>query len=177
MKTFSIFDAKSGDNDHVGVFGGLEEFLSTEEFQERLRIEKYRVDRTGVPLSLALFFLKDELTRGAKKRHEFFVCIKKRTRETDIRGWMNSKVFGLLLFNTDSRGAERCVELLTRDWGHNYFDTLTRTYPDPLFHEILEQPPMKSSGFLSINSPRESGWPFLKETFPKVVKYGSPVGV
>jgi hypothetical protein len=41
----------------------LEGVLPREEFLERLRLEKRRVDRIGNPLSMALFFLKDELLR------------------------------------------------------------------------------------------------------------------
>jgi hypothetical protein len=155
VKPVFIFDTKGRDNNQAGVNGVLGGFLSTKEFQERLRIEKCRVDRNGVPLSLALFLLKDELTRSTRKLHEFIVSIKKKTREADIRGWINSEVLGLLLFNTDRHGADRCVELLTEDWGHCYCDTITRTYPDPLFHKI-EEWPIKVPEFLPIKPPRRA---------------------
>jgi len=133
-------EVESKNTDPLSSVGALVGFLPAEEFRKKLRIEKCRVERSGIPLSLALFFLKDELTQDSKIQHRFFVSIKKRIRETDIIGWVNSEAIGLILFNTGGQGAERCVELLTTYWQHRYCDTLTRSYPDSLFNEILERP-------------------------------------
>jgi hypothetical protein len=45
----------------------LEGIMAQEEFLDRLRFEKRRVDRSGTPLSMALFFLKEELLKDARK--------------------------------------------------------------------------------------------------------------
>jgi hypothetical protein len=49
----------------------LERVLPQDEFLERLRSEKRRVDRSRAPLSLALFVLGEELIRDAKKLRGF----------------------------------------------------------------------------------------------------------
>ena len=90
----------------------LEGVLPQEEFLERLRLEKRRVDRVGNPLSMALFFLKDELLADVKKLREFLVSIKRDTRETDLKGWVKRNIFGLLMLDTDGPRARKCVELL-----------------------------------------------------------------
>ena len=117
----------------------LEGVLPQEEFLERLRFEKRRVDRSGNPLSMALFFLKEELLADARKLREFLVSIKRDTRETDLKGWVNGSIFGLLMLDTDDSGAHKCVELLVNGRTKTVCDVLTGTYPDRLFDEILEK--------------------------------------
>jgi exopolysaccharide biosynthesis polyprenyl glycosylphosphotransferase len=117
----------------------LEGVLPQEEFLERLRFEKRRVDRFGNPLSMALFFLKEELLADAKKLREFLVSIKRDTRETDLKGWVKRNIFGLLMLDTDGSGAHKCMELLVNGRTKTVCDVLTGTYPDRLFSEILEK--------------------------------------
>jgi lipopolysaccharide/colanic/teichoic acid biosynthesis glycosyltransferase len=117
----------------------LEGVLPQEEFLERLRFEKRRVDRSGNPLSMALFFLKEELLADARKLREFLVSIKRDTRETDLKGWVNGSIFGLLMLDTDGSGSHQCVEPLVNGQTKTGCDVLTGTYPDRLFDEILEK--------------------------------------
>ena len=117
----------------------LEGVLPQEEFLERLRLEKRRVDRVGNPLSMTLFFLKDELLADVKKLREFLVSIKRDTRETDLKGWVKRNIFGLLMLDTDGPRAQKCVELLVNGRTKTVCDFLTVTYPDRLFQEILEK--------------------------------------
>ena len=117
----------------------LEGVLPQEEFLERLRFEKLRVDRSGNPLSMALFFLKEELLADARKLREFLVSIKRDTRETDLKGWVSGNIFGLLMLDTDGPGSHKCVEPLVNGQTKTGCDVLTGTYPDRLFSEILEK--------------------------------------
>jgi lipopolysaccharide/colanic/teichoic acid biosynthesis glycosyltransferase len=117
----------------------LEGVLPQEEFLERLRFEKRRADRSGNPLSMALFFLKKELLADAKKLREFLVSIKRDIRETDLKGWVNETIFGLLMLDTDDLGAHKCVALLVNGRTKTVCDVQTGTYPDRLFDEILEK--------------------------------------
>ena len=117
----------------------LEGVLPQEEFLERLRFEKLRVDRSGNPLSMALFFLKEELLADARKLREFLVSIKRDTRETDLKGWVNGNIFGLLMLDTGESGAHECVEPLINGQTKTGCEVLTGTYPDRLFSEILEK--------------------------------------
>ncbi len=117
----------------------LEGVLPREEFLERLRFEKSRVDRSGNPLSMTLFYLKEELLADVRKLREFLVSIKRDTRETDLKGWVKRNVFGLLMLDTDGPQAKKCVELLVNDRTKTACDFLTVAYPDRLFHELLEK--------------------------------------
>ena len=117
----------------------LEGVLPQEEFLEQLRFEKRRADRSGNPLSMALFFLKEELLADAGKLREFLVSIKRDTRETDLKGWVNGIIFGLLMLDTGDSGAHECVEPLINGQTKTGCDVLTGTYPDRLFDEILEK--------------------------------------
>jgi lipopolysaccharide/colanic/teichoic acid biosynthesis glycosyltransferase len=117
----------------------LEGILPREEFLERLRFEKRRVDRSGTPLSMALFFLKDESLKDTRKLREFLVSIKRDTRETDLKGWVNGSILGLLMLDTSGPGAQKCVEPLVSGRNSHVCDMLTGTYPDQLFNEILEK--------------------------------------
>ena len=117
----------------------LEGVLPQEEFIGRLDFEKRRVDRSGNPLSLALFFLKEELPADSGRLRQFLVSIKRDTRETDLKGWVKGNIFGLLMPDTDDAGARRCVELLVNNRTKPVCNVLTGTYPDRLFEEILEK--------------------------------------
>jgi lipopolysaccharide/colanic/teichoic acid biosynthesis glycosyltransferase len=117
----------------------LEGVLPQEEFLERLRFEKRRADRSGNPLSMALLFLKEELLADARKLREFLVSTMRDTRETDLKGWVNRNIFGLLMLDTDDSGAHKCVGLLVSGGTKPVCNVLTGTYPDRLFDEILEK--------------------------------------
>jgi lipopolysaccharide/colanic/teichoic acid biosynthesis glycosyltransferase len=117
----------------------MEGILTKGEFLEQMRFEKRRVDRSQAPLSMALFVIGDELLRDAKKLRGFLVNLKRGTRETDIKGWVNSRTLGLLLPDTDGPGAERCVALLNNGPPHQACAVVTGTYPDQLFQGVLEQ--------------------------------------
>ena len=117
----------------------LKGILPQEEFVERIRFERRLVARSGAPLSLALFFLKEELLADIKKLRELLASIKRDTRETDLKGWVNGSIFGLLMLDTDSSGSHKCVEPLVNGQAKAVGDDLTGTYPDRLFDEILKK--------------------------------------
>jgi len=117
----------------------LEGILPKEEFLERLRFEKRRVDRSKVPLSMALLELSEDLIQDTRKQRELLVYLKSKTRETDIKGWVNRRILGLLLLDTDGPGARCCVKLLENGRSGSIFKIYSGTYPDQLFQEILDQ--------------------------------------
>ena len=65
------------------------------------------MDRVGNPLSMTLFFLKDELLADVKKLREFLVSVQRNTRETDLKGWVKRNIFGLLMLDTDGPRAQK----------------------------------------------------------------------
>jgi hypothetical protein len=125
----------------------LERVLPQDEFLERLRSEKRRVDRSRAPLSLSLFVLGEELLRDAKKLRGFLVNVKQGTRETDIKGWVSHQILGLLLPDTDGPGAKRCLELLTNSRQEQICTVVTGTYPDQFLEWVLQQTQDQSKMF------------------------------
>ena len=134
---FGVLTGQAEGTSAVPLF--IKGVLAREEFIERLRFEKLRVDRSGNPLSIALFFLKERLLADARKLREFLVSIKRDTRETDLKGWVNGSIFGLLMLDTDSSGSHKCVEPLINGQAKAVGDVLTGTYPGRLFDEILKR--------------------------------------
>ncbi|MBI5584196.1 MAG: sugar transferase [Deltaproteobacteria bacterium] len=151
--------------------------LTKEEFLKQLGFEKRRVDRSQAPLAIALFFLKGDLMGNLKKIREFLVHIKQSTRETDIKGWVTPKVLALLMPDTDASGAQRCLELLTQGRSLPFCSILTRSYPDQLFHEILDQN-RGASGIFSLDPFEETVFNQAQLTFKRILDiFGAVVGL
>jgi exopolysaccharide biosynthesis polyprenyl glycosylphosphotransferase len=117
-----------------------ERTLSRSHFLERLRIEKLRTDRSKTPLSMILFDFSQEETRGNGLFVREFLCrLMKTTREIDIKGWVAPDTIGLLLLDTDQKGAHRCAEKILNGNGNGFSSVITATYPDDIFQRLLDQ--------------------------------------
>ena len=106
-------------------------------FLDRLRIEKRRADRSKSLLSIALLSLQKEMVNGDKAIEELLNLLQKNSRETDIKGWVDHHVIGLILPDTDERGARQFAEKITQCNGHIELSIITGTYPDHLFQKLL----------------------------------------
>jgi exopolysaccharide biosynthesis polyprenyl glycosylphosphotransferase len=115
----------------------MKNILSKSEFIDRLRIEKRRADRSKSPLSIALLSLQKSERSDDTPVREFLKTLQKNTRETDIKGWVDHESIGLILPDTDERGAQRYVEKITNGNGHIEVSVITGTYPDQLFQKLL----------------------------------------
>jgi exopolysaccharide biosynthesis polyprenyl glycosylphosphotransferase len=63
----------------------------------------------------------------------------KTTREIDIKGWVAPDTIGLLLLDTDQKGAHRCAEKILNGNGNGFSSVITATYPDDIFQRLLDQ--------------------------------------
>jgi hypothetical protein len=113
-------------------------FLSSTEFMDQLRKEKCRADRLQSPLSMALFNLDESSKKQRKHLKLFMDLLRNKTRETDVKGWINTKAIGLILADTDRSGLDRCVELISQGNGHLNYTIAKATYPDTLFEDLLK---------------------------------------
>ena len=111
--------------------------LPKNHFLTRLRIEKRRVDRSKAPLSVVLFSFQDRNVENNTKTQEFLKSLQKNTRETDIKGWLENDVLGLILPDTDGEGAAKYIEKIRNGNGGSAFSVVTGTYPDDLFRKLL----------------------------------------
>lgn len=115
----------------------MHHLLLKSEFLNCLRVEKRRVDRSKTLLSLALFYFpKDEEKEGTTIQ-KFVASLNRNTRESDIKGWVDRDVIGLILPDTDENGVKRCVKKITEDNGGFNYSVATGTYPDHLFVKLL----------------------------------------
>jgi exopolysaccharide biosynthesis polyprenyl glycosylphosphotransferase len=88
---------------------------------------------------------------------EFVVSLDKRTRESDIKGWVDRDVIGLILPDTDENGVKHFLKKIAeRNGGFNY-SVATGTYPDHLFVKLLFEEEGSPDFFpLDLDRPMES---------------------
>jgi exopolysaccharide biosynthesis polyprenyl glycosylphosphotransferase len=121
--------------------------LPKDHFLTRLRIEKRRVDRSKAPLSIVLFSFQDRNVENNIKTQEFLKSLQKNTRETDIKGWLENDVLGLILPDTDGRGVQKYIEKIRNGNGSLAYSVVAGTYPDDLFHRLLAEEPSQPDLF------------------------------
>ena len=121
--------------------------LPKNHFLTRLRIEKRRVDRSKAPLSIVLLSFQDRNVEDNIKAQDFLKSLQKNTRETDIMGWLENDVLGLILPDTDGRGVQKYIEKIRNGNGGSAFSVATGTYPDDLFHKLLADEPSQPDLF------------------------------
>ncbi len=115
----------------------MQNLLLKSEFLNRLRIEKRRADRSKAYLSLVLFYLQEKEEKGRDTLQKFIALLHKNTRESDIKGWVEPDVIGLILPDTDENGVKRCVKKITESNGDFNYSVTSGTYPDHLFVKLL----------------------------------------
>lgn len=134
-----------------------ENIPSKSQFLNCLRIEKRRADRSKAPLSIALFSIRQEDNNGWKEIQEFLKFLQRNTRETDVRGWIDYNVIGLLLPYTDEAGVQKYVKKIADRNGDLSYSVTTGTYPDHLFHTLLAQEQSELDLFpFDLDGPMES---------------------
>lgn len=117
----------------------MHNILRKSEFLNRLRIEKRRVDRSNAPLSVVIFSLWREGIETRNPVDEFLGCLNKNTRETDIKGWVDDNVIGLILPDTNEKGVQSFVKKISDENRHINYSIITGTYPDHLFQKLLTE--------------------------------------
>jgi exopolysaccharide biosynthesis polyprenyl glycosylphosphotransferase len=117
----------------------MQNLLLKSEFLNRLRTEKRRVDRSKAPLSLALFYFQEKGESSRDVVQEFLTTLEKNTRESDIKGWVNEGVIGLILPDTDKNGMNHCVEKIANGNGNVSYSVVTGTYPSDLIQKLLAE--------------------------------------
>jgi len=108
-------------------------------FLHQLWLEKRRADRSKSPFSLALFYFKQGISREEEFYGEVLNSINSNTRETDIKGWVDQDVFGLILPDTNGQGVQSCVNKVVNGSGEKVLSVVTGTYPDHIIKELLDE--------------------------------------
>ncbi len=106
----------------------LGDVLPRRGFVKLLQYEQRRTDRSQLPFSIALFRF-DTKSSGLDHVHEIVSLLRDAKRETDILGYLGEDLIGLLLTDTDERGAQGFGRKFATRARVNGFSTITRTYP------------------------------------------------
>jgi len=139
-------------------------------FLGRLRTEKRRVDRSKAPLSLVLFYFRKSEEKGMTAIQKFVSSLDKNTRESDIKGWVDRDVVGLILPDTDEKGVKCCVEKIANGNGNLNYSVITGTYPDHLFVKLL----MEEEGYPDL-FPLDLDEPLGSHGFQMALKRGMDI--
>ncbi len=110
--------------------------LSPEDFRSQLRREKRRLERSSAPLSLALFQLKETVLNNDFLLKRFLDGLRTRTRETDIKGWVDSTTIGVILLDTNGAGLDYYVNSIKKQYSTFFLSVIKETYPDSIFEKI-----------------------------------------
>jgi hypothetical protein len=86
---------------------------------------------------MALFSFRQKGTNGGKPVLELLKSLHENTRETDIKGWVDRDIIGLLLLDTDEKGLQLCVKKIANGNGNLPYSVVKATYPDHVFESIL----------------------------------------
>jgi exopolysaccharide biosynthesis polyprenyl glycosylphosphotransferase len=142
---------------HLTLNTPMHNLLPKSEFLNRLRIEKLRVNRSKASLSVVLFYFQQKEEKGRNTIEEFIALLDKSTRESDIKGWVDRDVIGLILPDTDENGVKRCVKKISESNGNFNYSVTTGTYPDHFFMKLLtEEEGLPDLFPFDLDEPRES---------------------
>ncbi len=108
-------------------------------FLDRLRIEKRRSERSRASLSVALFCFNKGREDCFESIARFLPSLQKNVRETDVIGWVDHDVVGLLLPDTNVKGVECCVGKIANGNGSLPYEVVLGTYPDQVLPELLDE--------------------------------------
>jgi len=107
-------------------------------FIEQLRLEKLRAQRSKSTLSIVLLTLDKEREGEFIDMVDVLNIVRKKIRATDISGFVNHKTIGILLPDTNERGAkEICAKLIDGD-KEPQFSATTSIYPDDIFESLAK---------------------------------------
>jgi len=128
-------------------------------FLEQLRLEKLRAQRSKSTLSIILLTLNKESGRESTNLNEILDIVRAKIRATDICGFVNQNTIGVLLPDTDEKGAKGICEKLVHKHKNPQFTTTTSTYPDHLFESLAKNGCIRPDTFpFELKDSREASW-------------------
>jgi exopolysaccharide biosynthesis polyprenyl glycosylphosphotransferase len=104
-------------------------------FLEQLRVERYRAQRSGTPISI-LLLSKDKYS--ATPLSEALKYLRTIIRETDSVGYIDQTTLGVLLPYTDQEGAKKIITKINGSFINPQFSIATSTFPDQVFDNLVK---------------------------------------
>lgn len=109
--------------------------LPKQHFLTQLQREKLRTDRSKAPLSVALF----SSDSNKSDIEGLLEVLRNSKRETDILGYLGEDRVAILLPDTNEQGAQRLTQKILDRVSRLPVSTVTRTYPDQLFDNLITE--------------------------------------
>jgi exopolysaccharide biosynthesis polyprenyl glycosylphosphotransferase len=143
VKKNEYFQAESATTLNIPASGSHYQVIHNNIFQdsyfvEQLRLEKLRAQRSKSALSIILLTLDQEKEDKFTNGFEILSIVRSKTRATDICGFANDKTIGVLLPNTDEKGAKEICEKLVQESKNSPFSFTVSTYPDHIFESLAK---------------------------------------
>jgi exopolysaccharide biosynthesis polyprenyl glycosylphosphotransferase len=128
-------------------------------FIDQLRLEKLRAQRAKSRLSIILLTLDQEKKDQFIDRMALLNTVRAKTRATDICGWVSEKTLGILLPDTDEKGAKEICEKLTHEHQDLPFLFTLSTYPDHIFESLAKDGCIRPDAFpFALEEVRGPSW-------------------
>jgi exopolysaccharide biosynthesis polyprenyl glycosylphosphotransferase len=102
-------------------------------FLDQLRIERYRAQRSGTPLSIVLL-TQDKYS--PTNLNEPLKMLRTIIRETDTAGYIDQNSVGVLMPYTDQAGAKKTIDKIAGSFINPQFSIATATFPDQVFDNL-----------------------------------------
>lgn len=113
----------------------LEKVFDKPCFLEQLRVERYRAQRSGTPLSILLLTQDKYSTSHISDQLKMLRTI---IRETDSVGYIDQNTIGVLLPYTDQNGAKKIINKIMGSYINPQFSIATSTFPDEVFENLVK---------------------------------------
>ena len=124
------------DNVAFTRLGGV---LPKQHFLLQVQREKRRTDRSGAPLSIALFRLHIEGAEERSDAHELLELLRCIKRETDVLGYLGDDLIAVLLPDTDQQGVQGFTGKIMEHANSLHFIATHGMYPDSVFDELIRE--------------------------------------
>src|SRR4030042_3895529 len=115
------------------------EMIPKSHFLHHLWGEKRRSDRSKSPFSIVSFCYQQGVSEQGDVIQNFLTSLNCETRETDVKGWIDHNVIGLILPDTDTKGVQCFVNKILNGNGGKSFSVTTGTYPDDIINKLLNE--------------------------------------
>lgn len=136
MNGAALSSAKIFDNNRSKSI--MNEIFDENCFQEQLRLERHRAQRSGSPLSVLLLKINSPVRTGSSNIRELLKVVSNKVRETDVVGYVDKRTLGVILPYTDEKGAKRGAEKIMNCFINPQFTITEATYPDELFESLTK---------------------------------------
>jgi exopolysaccharide biosynthesis polyprenyl glycosylphosphotransferase len=116
-------------------------------FFKQLHLEKLRTQRSKSSLSIILLTPDNKTDGEPINLSQILGIVRAKTRDTDISGFVNHNTIGILLPDTDEKGAkEICVKLVNGNINPQFSTTIS-TYPDHIFESLAKDGYVRPDAF------------------------------